>query len=397
MMSRAASDELVAELRPRYLRASRGEKKRILDELVAVTEYHRKYAIALLRSRPRRTGQRRKAAKRQYQGPVVVALEKLWRIANRICAKRLVPVLGHYLEALERHGELRLAGETRRLLLEMSPATADRLLRRIRQQERPHGLSTTKPGTLLKSSIPIRTYAEWNEAQPGFTEVDLVAHGGYSSRGEYLHSLDMVDIATRWVELAALPNRGQAAVSAAIVNCQARLPFPLLGLDSDNGAEFINANLLRYCREQKITFTRCRPFKKNDQAHVEQKNWTAVRQIVGYDRYEGEAAYRALEALYVPLRLYLNFFSPVMVLMSKERNGAKVTKRYDQAKTPYQRVLDSPHVSDTAKARLRNQFLSLNPAELLRQIEACQEKLWSLIAKPIPSVTSANEATIPLR
>jgi len=274
----------------------------------------------------------------------------------------------------------------------MSPASADRLLRRARQAGRPHGLATTKPGTLLKHSIPIHTFAQWDDERPGFTEVDLVAHCGQSARGEYLHSLDMVDSAMRWVELAALPNRGQAAVSAAIENCRLRLSFALLGLDSDNGSEFINANLVRYCAEHKVSFTRCRPYKKNDQAHVEQKNWTAVRQMVGYDRYEGEVAYRALEALYVLLRLYLNFFSPVMVLVSKERNGAKVTRRYDQAKTPYQRVLDSPHVGDEVKARLRTQYLSLNPAELLRQIEAGQEKLWSLALLPTPSVRFYGEA-----
>ena len=224
MMSRAAVSELVATLRPRYLRAGRGEKKRILDELVATTQYHRKYAIALLRKMPRRGSPRHRALKRKYQGPAVAALEKVWRIANCIRAKRLVPVLGEYVAALEHHGELKLDAQTRELLLEMSPATADRLLKRIRQAERPHGLCTAKPGALLKHSIPIRTFAQWDGAKPGFTEVDLVAHCGDSARGEYLHSLDMVDIATRWVELAALPNRGQASVSAAIANCQNRLP-----------------------------------------------------------------------------------------------------------------------------------------------------------------------------
>ena len=396
-MSGTAKKELIAALQPRYLAGSRSEKKRILDELVAVTGYHRKHAIALLRSQPKRGSSRRNAARRKYQGPVVVALERVWRVANCICAKRLMPVMGHYLEALERHGELSLDAQTRDALLQMSPATGDRLLRRARQNERPHGLSTTKPGTLLKNSIPVRTFAQWDDKRPGFTEVDLVAHGGDSTRGEYLHSLDMVDIASRWVELVALPNRGQIAVSAAIQRSQQRLPFALLGLDSDNGSEFINANLARYCAQNKISFTRCRPYKKNDQAHVEQKNWTAVRQNVGYDRYEGEAACRALEALYEPLRLYLNFFSPVMVLLSKERDGAKVTRHYDLAKTPYQRLLESPDISDQAKERLRIQYLSLNPAELLRQVHSCQEKLWSFATLPVPSVGIANEATIPLR
>lgn len=397
MMSLAARRELIAAVAPRYRAANRREKKQILDELVATTGYHRQYAITLLGGKGRKRKAGRRAARRKYTGPVVVALEKVWRVADCICGKRLAPTLPALVEALERHQELSLDGQTRSLLLEMSPATIDRLLGRARQQEPRRGPSTTKPGSLLKASIPVRTFAQWDDARPGFTEVDLVAHCGESAKGEYLHSLDMVDIATRWVELAALRHRGQAAVSAAIRQCQARLPFALLGLDSDNGSEFINANLARYCQEERITFTRCRPYHKNDQAHVEQKNWTVVRQTVGYDRYEGEEAYEALEALYQPLRLYLNFFSPVMVLVSKERRGAKVIRHYDEAKTPYQRVLESPHISAVVKDRLRSQYLSLNPAELKRQIEAAQERLWALASLPTPSVTSADEATMPLQ
>jgi hypothetical protein len=315
-------------------------------------------------------------------GPVRVALEQVWRTANCICGKRLVPVLPQYVEALERHGELRFDDQTRAQLLAISPATADRLLKRARERTKPHGLSTTKPGTLLKHTIPIRTFAQWDDAQPGFMEIDLVAHCGDSTRGEYLNSLDMVDVCTRWVELTALINRSQAVVTAAIVDAQTRLPYALLGLDSDNGSEFINNDLKRFCEQEHITFTRCRPYKKNDQAYVEQKNWTAVRQVVGYDRYEGGAACAALRALYQPLRLYLNYFQPVMVLIEKQRNGAKVKKRYDQAKTPYQRVLDAPQVPDEVKNRLRQIYQTLNPAALLRQIEARQEALWKLAIKP---------------
>jgi len=243
--------------------------------------------------------------------------------------------------------------------LALSPATADRLLKRARQGSAAAWLAHHQPGNLLLQAIPIRTFAEWDDAQPGFMEIDLVAHCGPSTHGEYLNSLDMVDVKTRWVELAALINRSQATVTAAVSACQARLPFRLSGVDSDNGPEFINHDLKRYCEQEHITFTRCRPYKKNDQAYVEQKNWTAIRQMVGYDRYEGSAACAALPALYEPLYWYLNFFQPVMVLVEKHRDGARVSRRYDQAKTPFQRTLDAPQVPDEVKAYLRHcyQFL----------------------------------------
>jgi hypothetical protein len=209
-------------------------------------------------------------------------------------------------------------------------------------------------------------------------EVDLVAHCGESTHGEYLHSLNTIDVATRWTEPVAIVNRSQAKVSEAVVVVRGRLPFPLLGIDSDNGGEFINANLKRYCEQNKITFTRSRPYKKNDQAYVEQKNWTGVRQFVGYSRYEGQAACDLLNRLYKPLRVYINYFQPVMVLIEKERDGAKVKKKYDQAKTPYQRVLESPEVCEEVKARLREEYLTLNPAALLREINTGQRALWGL-------------------
>lgn len=382
MMSQTSKRELVAAIRPRYTLGSRTEKQLVLDELVATTGYHRKYAIQVL-NHPlkRRTGLRR-GGQTKYIGPVRVALEQVWRAANCICGKRLVPGLPTFVEALERHGELQLDAETRALLLTLSPATADRLLKRARAGTQPHGLSTTKPGTLLKQAIPVRTFAQWDDAQPGFMEIDLVAHCGDATRGEYLNSLDMIDVKTRWVELYGLLNRSQATVSAAIVACRSRLPYALLGLDSDNGTEFINHDLKRYCEQEHITFTRCRPYKKNDQAYVEQKNWTAVRQNVGYDRYEGLTACAALNALYEPLRLYLNFFQPVMVLVEKVRDGAKVTKRYDVAQTPYQRVLAAPEVPAEAKERLRQLYPTLNPAALLRQIQTCQATLWKLAIRP---------------
>ena len=345
MMSQTSKDELLAEIRPRYCQASRSEKQQMLDELVAITGYHRKVVIQVLNHPPRRKKRKRRTSQTKYQGAVRAALEQIWRTANCICGKRLVPVLPQYIEALERFGELTLDDSTREQLLTISPATVDRLLKRARGRSKPHGLGATKPGTLLKHTIPIRTFAQWDDAQPGFMEVDLVAHCGETTRGEYLNSLDMVDVCTRWVELAALVNRSQATVTAAIAAAQARLPYPLLGLDSDNGAEFINNDLKRLCEQARITFTRGRPYHKNDQAYVEQKNWTAVRQTVGYDRYEGQAACAALAALYEPLRLYLNFFQPVMVLVEKQRHGAKVTKRYD----PGQNALPT-HPGSTRRA-----------------------------------------------
>ena len=390
MMSQTSKRELLAAIRPRYTLGSRTEKHLVLDELVATTGYHRKYAIQVLNHPPKRRRGPRRGGPAKYIGPVRAALAQVWRAANCICSKRLVPGLPTFVEALERHGELQLDAETRTLLLTLSPATADRLLAQARRGVRPHGLTTTKPGTLLKQAIPVRTFAQWDDAQPGFMAIDVVAHCGDATRGEYLNSLDMLDVKTRWVELSGLLNRSQATVSAAIVSCRGRLPYALLGLDSDNGAEFINHDLKRYCEQEHITFTRCRPYKKNDQAYVEQKNWTAVRQNVGYDRYEGPAACAALNALYEPLRLYLNFFQPVMVLVEKVRDGAKVTKRYDVAQTPYQRVLAAPDVPADAKERLRQLYPTLNPAALLRQIQTRQEALWKLAIRPNSGTMSAS-------
>lgn len=380
MMSFKGKRELVDTVRPRYYQATRPEKKRILDELVANTGYNRKYAIHLINHPAQSRRRRKRRGKRRYTLPVKAALITVWRAANCICSKRLVPFMEEFVTALERHGEIQLSVETRDLLLAMSRATVDRLLHSERPHYKRRGLGTTKPGTLLKQAIPIRTFADWDDLRPGFVDAvaDLVAHCNDSTGGEYLHTLVLTDVATAWTECVALPNRGQKAVGAAIHLSRQCFPFPMLGLDSDNGSEFINANLLRYCQQEHITFTRSRPYKKNDQAHVEQKNWTVVRQIVGYDRYEGPEALAQMQALYKVLRLYVNFFQPVMKLMSKQRVGSKVRKKYDVAKTPFRRVLDVPEASNESKVRLLHQHLSLNPAALLRQIHTLQEQLWRL-------------------
>lgn len=388
-MSTKSKRELLKTVSPRYVTASGADKRRILDEFVMTTGYHRKYAIALLNHPPppRRRPILRPRAK-IYSPAIQRILIQLWQITGRMCSKRLVPGLADLIDALERHGELALDARTRDLLCALSAATADRLLAPTRRSLLPRGRTTTKPGSLLRHQIPVRTFADWDDGRPGFLEIDLVAHGGERSDGEYLHSLVLTDIATQWTECVALPNRGEQAVCTAIAHARTLIPVPLLGLDSDNGGEFINHLLFRYCAREKITFTRCRPYKKNDQCHVEQKNDSIVRQIVGYDRYEGEDAYAALGALYLPVRRQTNYFQPSVRLVSKQREGSKVRKRYDVAQTPYQRMLTAQGMTDEVKARLGDEYGMLNPAAIHREIDAAQEALWRLAG-----VRNTREAT----
>ncbi len=383
MMTIKGRRELLKQVSPRYIAARGKEREQILDEFVASTGYHRKYAIHLLRHPPGTRSRQKRRRPRKYSAKVEIALVDVWKVANCIAAKRLVPGLRDLVEALERHGELRLDPDTRAQLLSMSIATADRLLRPYRHGPRGRGLATTKPGTLLKKSIPVRTFADWDDARPGFVEVDLVAHCGTSTHGVYLNTLTLTDIATAWTECVAVLNKGQRQVNKAIAVARQRFPFPLLGIDSDNGAEFINGTLSRYCEQEHITFTRSREYHKNDQAHVEQKNWTVVRHFVGYDRYEGNTALRALEKLYQPLRLYVNFFQPVQKLVAKERVGSKLRKKYDKARTPYERTLERDDIPEESKRHLRELHDTLNPAALLRQIESLQAALWHLRAQQL--------------
>lgn len=369
--------ELLEAVRPRYRRANKQEKVRILDELVANTGYHRKHAIRLLQQGAKQRRKKKVGKPKVYQGEVVIALIKIWAICGEICSRRLHPFLPEMVSVLERHAELRLSVEAKRLLLRMSRATIDRCLKSVRQQPR-RGLSTTKPGTLLKQAIPVRTFAEWQDTRPGFVEIDLVAHCGDSAHGEYLNTLNVVDLATGWCECLALANRSQYQVTAAMRRLRHRLPFPLLGIDSDNDSAFINNNLYRYCQDEKITFTRSRPYKKNDQAHVEQKNWSVVRRLIGYDRYEAHPALKLFEAIYQDWRLYVNFFQPVLKLVEKRRVGSKVIKKYDTARTPYQRVLESPHISQEAKEHLRQLYPTLNPMALRQRIDENVQQLWRL-------------------
>jgi len=380
MMSLKSKRELLEVVRPRYLKAGKDEKQKMLDEFTSATGYHRKHAIRVLQNQVQvqnRLKRKTKAYKTIYCGEVVQALEEIWEIYGQICSKRLQPFLPEAIKVLERCKAMEFSQETKELLLKISSASIDRCLRPIRIQS-PHGLSTTKPGSLLKSLIPVQTFTAWDEERPGFMEIDLVAHCANTTEGQYLNTLTCTDIATGWTDVTALPHRSQEAVSKAIHSMRQRLPFPLLGIDSDNGSEFINDLLYRYCMDKKITFTRSRPYKKNDQAHVEQKNWSVVRHTVGYDRWETEQELVILESIHDDLRLYINFFQPSFKLIAKERIGNKTIKRYDTAKTPYQRVLERKDISLDAKARLVNLYLQLNPAELRRSIDLKTAKLWKI-------------------
>ena len=381
-MSRSSVHEYAAVLRDRYRKADRLQRRRILDEFVSVTNYHRKSAIHLLGAAPvghRRTliG-KRPGRPRQYRLEVVSALRFVWEAADCICSKRLQPFMPKLLEALRRHGELIPQPDVGAELCRMSSSTIDRLLRPYRKLHVRRGLSTTKPGTLLKELIPVRTFADWDDQRVGFLEADLIAHCGDSPEGFYLCTLSTVDVATGWSECVAVWGKGKSRVGGAVETVRRRLPFPLLGLDVDNGSEFINYALYDYCKRHKITFTRSRAFKKNDQAHVEQKNWTVVRRLVGYDRYSSHAALEYLNELYSVLRLYVNFFQPVLKLVSKERQGAKVRKRYDVARTPYERLCVSGVLEPSKREALEILYQSLNPIRLRKQIDQILEKLWDL-------------------
>jgi len=379
MMSQRSKRELLEAIRPRYLKANKTGKGRILDEFVAATGYHRKYAIRVLKHGSKVKGLKKKGRHKQYQGEVVVVLTRIWEICGRICSKRLQPFLPEMVAVLERHQELSLSAQVKAQLLGMSRSTIDRCLQPARFEAKRHGLSTTKPGSLLKQAIPIRTFADWEDARPGFVEVDLVAHCGDSVEGQFLNTLTTTDVSTGWTECLAVLHRSQSLVFTAIQTMRQRLPFPLLGLDSDNGGEFINDILYRYCQDEQVTFTRSRPYKKNDQAHVEQKNWSVVRHLIGYDRYESQEELEILNNIYDDLRLYVNFFQPVLKLIGKQQVDQKTVKRYDKAATPYQRVLASDQVELAVKARLCHQYLQLNPVQLRNRIDEKVAQLWKII------------------
>lgn len=370
----------MAAVAARYGTATRSEKEQILDEFAAVTGYHRKHAIRSLRANPKSENGAvvaRRIRTRLYPDEVVSALTVLWEAADRICGKRLKQAIPMFIAAMERHGHLDLAPETRTQLLSMSAATIDRLLRPIRDVAR-QGRRRIGVNTALRKSIAVRTFEDWNDPPPGFFEMDMVAHCGRSVAGNHVYSLVLTDIASGWTEAAAMVVREQTLVTLTVDEIRRKLPFPMLGLDVDNDSAFINETVLAYCAESSVQLTRSRAYKKNDQAWIEQKNGAVVRKLVGYGRLEGVAAATALSKLHEVARLYVNFFQPSSKLLSKVRQGARVLKRHDVPATPFSRLLVSDRVSAEAKKRLQQVFEALDPVRLLAKIRQAQQRLAAL-------------------
>jgi hypothetical protein len=376
----ATRKELTAAVAERYGASDRAEKAWILDEFVVITGFHRKHAMRVLRGH---AGGRpaRRARRRVYDEAERNALALLWEASDRVCSKRLKALLPVLIEAMERHGHLDLAPEIRGKLLAMSAATIDRGLQRYRHEG---GRPRRRPAaTALRCSIPVRTSADWDGPAPGFVEADLVAHSGPTSRGSYVQTLVLTDVASGWTECAPLLVREQTLLSAVLTELRKQLPFALLGLDTDNDSVFMNETLKAYCDQANIVFTRCRPYRKNDQAFVEQKNGAVVRRMVGYRRFEGLEAAALLAELYRAVRLFVNFFQPSFKLIGKQRDGARMRKTYSAPATPHQRLGADERTPETVRVRLQEIYAGLDPVALLRDIRATQERLAALAdAKP---------------
>jgi hypothetical protein len=380
-MSRV-DDKYLELLRSRYRAASKKEKGVILDEFVKTTGYSRKHAIALLNGkRDYVRGVIRRPRSTLYGPGLIPPLLVLVDLFDGLCSKRLRAAMDVELPRLYESGFLQVSPEVYEKLMQISPASMDRLLVGRRSQLR-KSRGFTKPGTLLKHQIPIRTWADWTEDRPGFCEMDLVDHsGGIIIRGaDHAWTLCFTDVKTTWTECVATRNKAQVHVFGAICRARQRLPFPLLGIDSDNGSEFINDQLYRYSLREKITFTRGRAGKKNDSAYAEQKNWSVVRRAVGYYRYDTPEQLDLLDRLYAVMHFYVNFFLPVMKLEKKTRIGSKVKKTYDDPQTPYARVLSSPDVSEEHKALLRETYALLDLVQLRWQIDDLQELLFESVS-----------------
>lgn len=377
-MTLRAKKELIAALATAYAQAGRNEKTKLLDSFVSATGVNRKHAIQLLNadnSHPRQKRERQ----RTYGTDVHDALLVIWKASNYSCGKRLVPFMPFWIAALERHAHLSLTDEVRSSLLCISAATVDRMLKPERQNLKSRRVKIRRPGNSVREEIPIRTCGDWYDLKAGFVECDLVAHCGGDLSGQFEHTLTVTDIATSWTECVAIQSKLEEDVLQALRSIRDLLPFPLLSIDTDNGSEFINGLLAGYCYREEIGFTRGRPYKKNDQAHVEERNGNVVRRFLGYARYSGVEAHHLLNRIYNLVRLYVNFFAPSMKLIKKQRDGAKQKRTYERAQTPFQRVMRLD-IDLSQKERLQRTFDSLDPIALLNEIDILRQKLHACTA-----------------
>jgi len=371
MMSKLSKREYLIEVKKKYWKADKKKKSQLLDDFCDFTKMHRKSALRLINGKLQPKWRHRKKREKYYDQMVIDALLAIWRAADEICAERLHPFIPDMLQKLVDYKEITVNNEVKEKLLKISLGLTKDILSKTKHRSIVKIGGTTRPGSVLKRQIAIR-YGRWDETVPGWCETDTVAHCGESVAGEYISSLNIIDISTGWSEQVAIKNKGEKAVTVAMNDIKKRLPFLLLGLDPDNGAEFINWSLYHYCQKHKINLTRSRPYHKNDNAHIEQKNWTAVRQLVGYSRLETEEHLNILNDLYSKeWRLYLNFFQPTMKLKEriKDTGTGKSKKKYFEAKTPYQRLIEHKETSQEQKDMLKQIYNRLNPLELKRQIE----------------------------
>jgi len=377
-MSSISRKEYLKEVKRLYKKAkTKKDKSELITNAVEITGLHRKSLIRLMHKKsPGVKLPETRGRKAFYGSDFHEALVVCWHAMNDICAERLQPFLPDLVVKLQACGELKINKVTRQLLCSVSISTVRRHLQRVKRRSAVP-LGTTKPGNLLKKQIAVR-YGRWEEENPGWLESDTVAHGGDSAAGQFIHSYDFIDIATAWNEQVASMGMGERATVSGFDEVRGRFPFQILGIDSDNGAEYINNHLYRYCKREHITFTRSRSYKKNDNAHVEQKNWEAIRKMVGYARLDSEEQLVILNELYRgPLRLYLNYFQPTRKRKVKliDTTTGQTKKFYFEAKTPYQRVMEHPKVAQATKDLLQSKYNTLNPVSLLAEIRTLIDRL----------------------
>ncbi|OIP05956.1 hypothetical protein AUK41_03785 [Candidatus Berkelbacteria bacterium CG2_30_43_20] len=369
-MTKMSKREYLIQLKKKYWRSGKKQKTQLLDDFCEFTKYHRKYALSLLNKPLPKKWKRYQPRTKHYDSATVDALLILWRTADEICAERLHPFIEELLDKLIECQEITVSPEVRLKLLKISLGTVKKIISKTKHRTLVKIGGTTKPGSLLKSQIAIR-YLPWEEVDPGWCETDTVAHCGGDVSGEFIYSLNVIDIATGWSEQAAIWGKGEQATKEQVDRIRSRMPFTLLGLNPDNGSEFINWQLFRYCQKNEINLTRSRAYHKNDNAHIEQKNWTAVRQLLGYSRFDKRIQQEMFNDLYVnEWRFYLNFFQPTMKLKEKikDTKTGRSRKKYYQAKTPFRRLLEHPKTTQEQKDLLLSIYASLNPIQLQQQI-----------------------------